>query len=140
MSGYPGFLFPPHSRFFPGQRWVNISLRTLHLIGLSGTGYGFFIGGHELNWEAFLLLTIFSGAAMTLISIWSNGIWLLQLRGQAIILKLALLGLTLILPAWRAVLFISVLVISGLISHAPGNVRYYSILYGRRIDRLPVSS
>jgi len=55
-------------------------------------------------------------------------------------LKLALLGLALALPAWRAVLFISVLIISGLISHAPGNVRYYSILYGRRIDKLPVSS
>ncbi len=140
MSRFPGFLFPRNSRFFPGQRWVNISLRTLHLIGLSGTGYGFFVQGHELDWEAFLLLTIFSGAAMTLIAIWSNGIWLLQLRGQAIVLKLALLGLALVLPAWRAALFISVLVISGLISHAPGNVRYYSILYGRRIDRLPVSS
>ncbi len=140
MGGYPGFLFPRNSRFFPGQRWVNISLRTLHLIGLSGAGYGFFAQGHELNWEAFLQLTIISGTAMMLISIWSNGIWLLQLRGQAIILKLILLGLALILPAWRAVLFISVLVISGLISHAPGNVRYYSLLYHRRIDGLPASS
>ncbi|WP_457676092.1 hypothetical protein [Thiolapillus sp.] len=137
MGSYPGFLFPEQSRFFPGQRWVNISLRTLHLIGLSGTGYGFFTRGHELNWEAFLLLTILSGASMMLISIWSNGIWLLQLRGQAIMLKLALLGLALALPAWRAVLFIGVLLISGLISHAPGNVRYYSLLHGRRIDQLP---
>ncbi|WP_456448656.1 hypothetical protein [Thiolapillus sp.] len=140
MGSYPGFLFPEHSRFFPGQRWVNISLRTLHLIGLSGVGYGFFTHGHEMNWEDFLLLTIFSGASMMLISIWSNGIWLLQLRGQAIMLKLLLLALALFLPAWRAVLFVGVLVISGLISHAPGDVRYYSLLYRRRIDRLPASS
>ncbi|BAO44654.1 hypothetical protein [Thiolapillus brandeum] len=140
MGSYPGFLFPEHSRCFPGQRWVNISLRTLHLIGLSGAGYGFFVHGHEMNWEAFLLLTIFSGTAMMLISIWSNGIWLLQLRGQAIMLKLLLLALALALPPWRAALFVGVLVISGLISHAPGNVRYYSLLYGRRIDHLPASS
>jgi hypothetical protein len=140
MGSYPGFLFPRSSRFFPGQRWLNICLRTLHLIGLSGTGYGFFVQGHELNWEAFLVLTIISGSSMMLISIWSNGIWLLQLRGQAIILKLALLSLALLLPSWRAALFIGVLVISGLISHAPGNVRYYSPFYGRRIDRLPASS
>ncbi|WP_456373696.1 hypothetical protein [Thiolapillus sp.] len=140
VARYPRLLFPEHSRCFPGQRWINISLRTLHLIGLSGTGYGFFSHGDEMNWKIFLLLTISSGISMMLISIWSNGIWLLQLRGQAILLKLVLLALALWLPAWRTALFLGVLVISGLISHAPGNVRYYSFLFGRRIDGLPVSS
>lgn len=130
-------LFPKSSRFFPGQRWVDICLRTLHLIGLSGAGYGFFGAGDSFNWHSFLLLTVTSGTAMMLISIWSNGIWLLQLRGQTILLKLALLGLILIQPHYHAELFITVIVLSGLISHAPANTRYYSVFYGRRIDSIP---
>ncbi|WP_456404405.1 hypothetical protein [Thiolapillus sp.] len=137
MAKRPSLLFPESSRSFPGQRWINISLRTLHLIGLSGTGYGFLTSGNDFNWRPYLLLTIISGGAMMLISIWNNGIWLLQLRGQAILLKLLLLGLILIQPNYHAELFITVIVISGLISHAPGNTRYYSLFYGRRIDSLP---
>jgi hypothetical protein len=130
-------LFPDSSRQFHGQRWVNISLRTLHLVGLSGTGYGFLGAGTNFNWKAFLLLTIISGTSMMLISIWSNGIWLLQLRGQTILLKLVLLSIILLQPSYHAELFILVIVLSGLISHAPGNTRYYSVFYGRRIDSIP---
>ncbi|HEC05663.1 MAG TPA: hypothetical protein ENJ12_02345 [Thiolapillus brandeum] len=137
MGKGSSLLFPASSRFFPGQRWINISLRTLHLVGLSGTGYGFLGNGTNFNWRAFLLLTIVSGTAMMLVSIWSNGIWLLQLRGQVILLKLVLLGLILLQPLYHAELFITVIVLSGLISHAPGNTRYYSLLYGRRIDSIP---
>ncbi len=130
-------LFPESSRFFPGQRWIDICLRTLHLIGLSGAGYGFFGAGESFNWQPFLLLTVTSGTAMMLISIWSNGIWLLQLRGQTILLKLVLLAMILLQSNYHAELFIAVIVLSGLISHAPGNTRYYSVFYGRRIDALP---
>ncbi len=130
-------LFPESSHFFPGQRWVDISLRTLHLVGLSGAGYGFLGAGDNFEWRPFLLLTVLSGTAMMLISIWSNGIWLLQLRGQTILLKLGLLGLILIQPDCHAELFIAVIVLSGLISHAPANTRYYSVFYGRRIDSVP---
>ncbi|HDY82713.1 MAG TPA: hypothetical protein ENH48_07130 [Halieaceae bacterium] len=137
MARRHSLLFPETSRFFPGQRWINICLRTLHLIGLSGTGYGFLSNGDSFNWKAFLVLTIISGTAMMLISIWSNGIWLLQLRGQAILLKLLLLGLILLQPLFHAELFVTVIILSGLISHAPGNTRYYSVFYGRRIDSIP---
>ncbi|WP_456417808.1 hypothetical protein [Thiolapillus sp.] len=137
MGKFRSLLFPESSRSFPGQRWINISLRTLHLIGLSGTGYGFLSDGNQFNWKAFLLLTIASGTAMMLISIWNNGIWLLQLRGQIILLKLVLLGLVFVQPQFHAALFISVLVLSGFISHAPGNTRYYSVFHGRRIDSIP---
>ncbi len=137
MANSSSLLFPKSSRQFPGQRWINISLRTLHLIGLSGTGAGFLSNNPQINWKAFLLLTIISGTSMMLISIWSNGIWLLQLRGQTILLKLALLSLILLQPKYHAELFILVIILSGLISHAPGNTRYYSIFYGRRIDTIP---
>lgn len=128
------WLFPDESRFFPGQRWTNISLRTLHLIGLAGLGAGFLYAAADQSWRFYLYLTSLSGLGLMLISIWSNGIWLLQLRGQAILFKLLLLGLILIWPAWKMPLLLAVIVISGIVSHAPANVRYYSLYHRQRID------
>ena len=127
-------LFPEESRYFPGQRWFNIGLRTLHLLGIAGLGGGFLYPGLESDWLGYLYLTTFSGIGLTLISIWSNGIWLLQLRGQAILLKVLLLSLIPLWPELRLLLFVLVIVISGVISHAPAKVRYYSPLYGRCIE------
>ena len=127
-------LFPTESRFFPGQRWVNITLRTLHIIGIAGLGGGFFYASESDSWQTFFELTIWSGVGLTAIAVWNNGTWLVQLRGQAILLKLLLLGLMPLMPVQRIPLFVAILVISGVISHAPASVRYYSLLHGRRID------
>lgn len=129
-------LFPAESRLFSGQRWVNISLRTLHLIGLAGIGSGLLYPAPADASSNYLYLTLASGLVLTLISVWSNAIWLLQLRGQAIILKLLLLALILVWPAASAWLLIVVIIISGYISHAPGDVRYYSIYHRGRIETL----
>lgn len=129
-------LFPPVSRLFPGQRWVNIGLRTLHLIGIAGLGGGYFYAAVDQSWLGFLYLTLASGLILTLLSLWSNGIWLLQLRGQAILLKVLLLALIPFWPEHKIALMLAVIIISGLIAHAPGNVRYFSVLHGRRIEHL----
>ena len=129
-------LFPVCSRLFPGQRWVNISLRTLHLIGLAGIGAGYIYPVTEGTPNGYMYLTIASGFALSLISIWSSAIWLIQLRGQAIILKLLLLAFIPIWPEAGGWLLIVVIIISGYISHAPGDVRYYSLYHRRRIEAL----
>jgi hypothetical protein len=129
-------LFPKESRLFRGQRWVNILLRTSHLLGMAGIGGGYFYASAGEAWQVFLYLTLASGLVMLLLSIWSNGIWLLQLRGHAILLKLVVLLLMLLWPAYQTVGLVLVIIISGLIAHAPGNVRYYSIFYRRRLDTL----
>jgi len=129
-------LFPKQSRVFIGQRWVNILLRTLHLLGMAGIGGGYFYAAVGDVWQDFLYLTLVSGLFMMLLSIWSNGIWLLQLRGHAILLKLSLLALMLVWPEYQVLCLVLVIVISGLIAHAPGDVRYYSIFYRRRLDTL----
>ncbi len=130
-------LFPPQSRSFPGERWFNISLRTLHLIGLAGLGGGFLYSSANELWRVYLYLTLLSGLGLTLIALWSSVIWLVQLRGQVVLLKLLLLALIPLWPAMGLPLFIGVIVISGLIAHAPGDVRYYSLFHGRRIEQLP---
>ncbi len=125
-------LFPPKSRHFTGNRWVNMGLRTLHLIGIAGLGGAFLYAADRAMWQPYLLLTVLSGLGLVLLEIWSNGIWLLQLRGLATLLKLGILSLVFVfgLKAWLLVVMI---VIASLFAHAPADVRYWSPFYGRRI-------
>ena len=124
---------PRRIPFFPGQRW-SISCCAPYISSVLPDLAVVFLpcrGGYLADIFA---LTIWSGVGLTAISIWSNGIWLVQLRGQAILMKLILLGLMPLLPSQRLSLLLVILVISGVISHAPAKVRYYSLFHGRRID------
>jgi len=121
------FIFPQQSREFKGQRWVNILFRSLHLIGIAGVGGAFLFNVTNQQWLPYMFVTVVSGSAMVILEVWSNGIWLIQLRGLATLLKLSLLSLTFIFGMQAMILF-SVIFISGLMSHAPGKVRYYSFI------------
>jgi len=128
--------FPAESRGFPGKRWVSIALRSLHLAGTAGAGAGMLFGVPPAEWQGYLWLTLLSGALLVGLQLWSNAVWLLQLRGLAIGVKLLLLGAALRWPAAGAPLLLTVILLSGVISHAPGDVRYYSPWHGRRLERL----
>ena len=130
-------LFPAESRYLPGQRWINIGLRTTHLIGVAGLGAGFLYPAADEQWRLYLHIALLSGTLLSLLFIYSNAIWLLQLRGQAILLKVGLFGLIPLLPALRLELFLAVVVLSGIFAHAPAGVRYYSPWHRRRLERLP---
>lgn len=120
------YLFPDVDRTFPGIRWVNIMLRTLHLVGVAGMGGAFLYATPESEWRPFFTLTFVSGFLLMLLAIWSNGIWLIQLRGVATIVKLMLLSLAFAGGMEPAILF-TIIAISGVIAHAPGKVRYYMV-------------
>lgn len=129
-------IFPPKSRDFKAKRWLKITLRTGHLIGMAGMATYALSDTYITDWLFFIHLTIASGIAMMLLDIWSNGVWLLQLRGQAIIIKLILFATLLMTDQYDSLLFFSIIIISGLIAHAPSNIRYYSIFHRRRIESL----
>jgi hypothetical protein len=63
---------------------------------------------------------------MFFLEIWCNGIFLIQLRGIAMVVKLLLLAGSLYLNKDPYVMIL-VILISGIISHAPGKVRYYIV-------------
>ncbi|MBL3526666.1 MAG: hypothetical protein JMN27_04425 [gamma proteobacterium endosymbiont of Lamellibrachia anaximandri] len=127
-------LFPPQSRYLPGHRWINVGLRTLHLIGIAGVGGGYLYAAADETWRIYLDLCLASGLLLSLLLIYANGIWLLQLRGHVIMLKLLLLYAITLWPDLSIPLLLMILALSGWISHAPGSVRYYSIFYRRRIE------
>ena len=131
----PAWLFPPTYRSFPGKRWLGIALRSAHLMGVAGVGGAFLYPLPQAAWEPYLWLTVGSGGMLFAIELWSHGVWLLQLRGQAVVLKLLLLTLMPVLgPTAAPWLLLAVVVLSGVFSHAPAHVRYYAPFHRRRME------
>lgn len=129
-------LFPATSRCFSRQRGVNVALRTAHLIGIAGIGSAYLYAPVSPAWWPYFFLALLSGFGLAGLYLWSDGIWLIQLRGQVILLKLLLLLLIPLFPGLGAGLFLAVIILSGWIAHAPGDVRYYSLWHRRRVERL----
>jgi hypothetical protein len=114
-------------RDFPAQRWLNIGLRSTHLVGVAGIGGGFLLGVEASLWEAYWWLTLISGASLSLLYLWTTPLWLFQLKGITVIVKVVLLSIGMALPESRAPVFMLVIVISAVMAHAPGRVRGYRI-------------
>jgi len=129
-------LVPETPRGFPGQRWLRISPRTLHLVGVAGLGGGFLCSAEPAMWMPYLWLTVTTGALMVIVELCATGLWLIQVRGVSVIIKLALIAWLLGAEHLELLLMIAVIVISGVVSHAPAGVRYYSVFHRRRVDRL----
>ncbi len=117
----------PAARQFPGLRWLRTSLRTGHIAAFSGL-----VGGHVFDASAsalqpWLFATIATGGALIALNLYQTSIWLRELRGIAIMVKMALLC---IIPVWwdaRLVILFVVIAISGYVSHMPGRYRYWVI-------------
>ncbi len=136
MHRLKSILFPKENRKLKFKRWVKIIIRTLHLIGFFGISGKFIYHSANHEWQFWWGLTMLSGVLFVGLEIWSNGIWLIQLRGLAITLKLFFILLIYFFPDYSVFLLITVIIISGIISHAPGDIRYYSLFHKKRLDTL----
>jgi len=129
-------LVPETPRTFPALRWVRISLRTAHLLGVAGLGGGFLYGAAPAAWMPYLWLAFVTGTVMVMLELWSTGLWLIQVRGLSVVVKLGLIAWLMRADPLQMPVLIAVVVISGVVSHAPADVRYFSVFHGRRIDGL----
>lgn len=118
-------LLPDSPRYLRGERWLNIALRALHLVGVAGIGGGFLFDQDPALWKAYWYLSLATGIALTGLYLWSTCAWLFELKGLAIVIKVLLLAIALAWPAARAELFITLVILSGLIAHAPARIRGY---------------
>lgn len=109
------------------MRWVNISLRTAHLIGVAGVGGGFLYQLPFSAYKPYLLLLVLSGSGMLFLDIWCNITCLLQVRGIVTVIKIFILLSAMFIGMDEHILF-TIIIISGVISHAPGKIRYYSLV------------
>jgi hypothetical protein len=111
-------------RDFTGKRWLNVVLRTAHLFGIVIFGAALLGNGKPF---AGALLTFVSGAGMFAIDTWANPGQLREIAGFGIVLKLGLIGLAVIQPDSALAMFWLILVVSTVLSHAPGGVRHKRI-------------
>ncbi len=121
---------------FPGKRTLKVGLRTLHLVSIAGVAGGVLFSQAQSSWQLYWYLALASGAAMMTLDFASNFIWCVQVRGIVIYIKLILLSLLGWHPEYDKVLVITMIIISGIISHASGDVRYYSVIHRRRVDAI----
>jgi hypothetical protein len=86
------------------------------------------------SWQAYWWLSVVTGVLIVAIDALTNRVWLIQVRGLAVYLKLVLLACLWKFPAWDVELLMAIIVLSAVISHAPSRLRYYSI-YHRKVIR-----
>ncbi|OFV89191.1 MAG: hypothetical protein A3J75_06255 [Acidobacteria bacterium RBG_16_68_9] len=118
----------------PYVRALRTSLRTAHLMA-----FGALYGGHVYGLAAEQLLsalfaTVASGAALMGLEIYRTPVWLVQVRGVATFVKIALMASVAIFWDVRVAILSGVIVIGGVSSHMPGQYRYYSVLHRRAIE------
>ena len=115
----------------PAARLLRTMLRTAHLIAA-----GALYGGHVYGVEAerlvpALLAVLATGGAFLGLEVYQASVWLVQIRGVATLVKLALVAA--VAPFWefRVPLLTLAVIIGGVSSHMPGRWRYHSVLHGR---------
>lgn len=108
-------------RDFPGKRWLNLSLRTVHIGGLVLLGAAL-LG--NAGAQASAMVVVASGLGMFAIDTWANPAHLRETAGFGVLVKLLLVALMALQPGWALPLFWLVLVISTILSHAPAHFRH----------------
>lgn len=108
-------------RDFPGRRWLNLGLRTIHLAGIVLLGAAL-LGTGGITTGAWL--TLLSGVGMFAGDAWANPAHLREVAGLGVVVKLALVAVMAVYPPIALPVFWIILVISTLLSHAPGAVRH----------------
>lgn len=108
-------------RDFPGKRWLNVALRTVHILGIVLFGAAL-LGAGSVPLGAGV--TLVSGLAMFAIDTWANPAHLREVAGFGMLAKLALISLATVQPGLALPAFWTLIVLSTLISHAPGNFRH----------------
>jgi hypothetical protein len=112
-------------------RALRTGLRTAHLLAFAalygGHVYGVAAGDLDGAWVA----TLATGAALMGVDLVREPVFLVQLRGTATLVKIALLVAVQAAPSAALPLLTVAAVIGAVASHMPGRYRYWSLAHGR---------
>jgi hypothetical protein len=132
IPGGPIFriLIPPEPRRYPGQRWLKMAARAVHVVG-SGVYLGALVFHvAPATRGPWVVTAVGSGLLMLGLDLFESGGFLLQLRGLVLAAKLLVLALV---PAFGPVgpwVVAAIAGISVISSHASSRFRYY-LIWGR---------
>jgi hypothetical protein len=112
------------------KRLLKVVVRSIHLVGAAGTFADAMMG---ISSSIYITTVIITGILLVFLEAYSSPIWLVQVRGVSVYIKLVIIWFMHIYPSYAVSCMIAVIVISGLISHAPSYIRYYSFMHNRVI-------
>lgn len=117
-------LFPDTPRDFPGRRISRAALRTVHILG-GGVLVGacLFEQGPDTV-HAWLLVAALSGLLLLATDLHASCAIVFEVRGLAVLAKLALLVPVAYLPGWEVPLLVLILTIGAVSSHLSRGVRH----------------
>lgn len=110
------------------RRTADIIFRTAHIISTSILFGGHFFEAPKEQLLPFLIAAILTGAALILSSCHFDRYWASRTSGVAVIFKLLLLSSALVLWEHRVLIFIGVMLIGAVVSHAPSWFRNSMII------------
>lgn len=112
-------------RDFPWRRWLSITLRSLHLVGVVLAGVAIF--GNGTFSVAGVVLMLLTGFSLYGIELWHHLDFWREAAGVFIAVKLVMLLAMLLIPNIAVPLFWLLLISSSVISHAPWAFRHRRI-------------
>lgn len=112
------------------RRLTKVIVRTLHLVGVAGTFGNAMMG---VSTSVYISLAIYSGILLVAMDAYSGLLWFVQLRAVAVYIKLLLLLLMHLYPSITIPCLITIIIISGFMSHAPSWIRYYSVVHRQMV-------
>lgn len=118
---------------FKGKRWLKISLRSIHLVGIAGV---FASTLTDENLYVYWVIATLSGLGLLALEALTNLIWFIQVRALVMYVKFSLLTALLFYPYYAWHILVAVILLSSLISHAPSSVRYFSFIHWRKITAI----
>lgn len=110
------------------RRLSKVSVRTIHLVGIAGVFGSAMTHAPE---PVYATLAIVSGIVLVIMEAYGSLIWFVQIRAVSVYLKLLLLLLMHLYQAAPIPWLIAAIVLSGVTSHAPSWIRYYSLRHGK---------
>lgn len=109
-------------RTFPGQRWLGVLLRGMHLAAVVVLGAALL--GAPVSGDQAVLGLWSTGLAMLALDTWSKPAHLREASGVSVLVKLAFVAWMAVDVGSRTVLFWLVVVGSAVFAHAPAKFRH----------------
>jgi hypothetical protein len=120
----------------PGVRALRTGLRTAHIIATAALYGGHVYGVAAERLLPALVATVATGGALMALEVFRVPVWLVQVRGVATLVKLALVASVAVFWDLRILLLTLALAIGVVVAHMPGRWRYRSLLHGRVVGPL----
>lgn len=112
-------------------RFWNVVFRTLHLAAFSLLLGGYVYDVDPARMTPALIATIATGTLLVVLELCQDARWPFLGKGLFVLTKLALLLLVPVFPGARVPLLVAVVVLAGVGSHMPRELRHYSVLERR---------